>query len=70
MVSLMDAPGFVCSNERSPSLSIPGRESSSVVWMLVATAAGHQQLPGARLLLPRHNCALTTQSMHVHVQPF
>ena len=70
MISLMDAPGFVCSNERSPSLNVPPRESSSVVWMMVATMVGHQQLPGVKLLVPKHNCALTSQPPHVLVQPF
>ncbi len=70
MISLMDTPGFACSNERSPSLSVPPRERASVAWSLVASMPGHQQLPGVRLLAPRHNCALTTQSPHVYVQPF
>ncbi|GLC48572.1 hypothetical protein PLESTB_000112500 [Pleodorina starrii] len=70
MISLMDAPGFACSNERSPSLSVPPRERASVAWTLTASLPGHQQLPGVRLLAPRHNCALTTQSPHVYVQPF
>ncbi|KXZ44984.1 hypothetical protein GPECTOR_60g763 [Gonium pectorale] len=69
MISLMDAPGFSCANERSPSLAVPPRERSSVAWSLTATAPGHTMLPSVRLLAPRHNCALTTQNQHVYVQP-
>ncbi|GFR49515.1 hypothetical protein Agub_g11556, partial [Astrephomene gubernaculifera] len=70
MITLMDAPGFTCANERSPSLTVPPRERAGVSWQLVAGLPGHQLLPGVRLLAPRHNCALTTQSPHVYVQPF
>ncbi|KAG2485655.1 hypothetical protein HYH03_015627 [Edaphochlamys debaryana] len=70
MITLQDAPGFACANERSPSLSVPPRERAGVSWQLTASQPGHQLLPGVRLLAPRHNCALTTQSPHVYVQPF
>jgi hypothetical protein len=70
MVSLADGPGFACGGERSQSLSVPPRERSGVAWTLTAGAPGHAALPGVRLLAPRHNCALTTQSPHVFVAPF
>ncbi len=72
MVSLMDSPGFACApaSERSPSLAVPPRERANVSWSLTATAPGHQLLPGVRLLAPKNNCALTSQSQHVFVQPF
>ncbi|PNW70671.1 hypothetical protein CHLRE_17g729700v5 [Chlamydomonas reinhardtii] len=70
MVSLTDSPSFACAGERSPSLTVPPRERASVSWQLTAPAAGHLALPAVRLLAPRHNCALTTQSPHVYVAPF
>ncbi|KAG2431817.1 hypothetical protein HXX76_009311 [Chlamydomonas incerta] len=70
MVSLTDSAAFACAGERSPSLTVPPRERASVSWQLTAPAPGHQALPAVRLLAPRHNCALTTQSPHVYVAPF
>ncbi len=69
-VSLLDSKGFVLSGERTQSVSLGPRDSSTVMWLLVAHAAGHLLLPGVRVSAPRQNCALVTQSNTVFVLPF
>jgi len=69
-VSLLEAPGFVLSGERSQAVTVGAKDSTTVMWLLVAHASGHLQLPSARVMAIRHSYALVTQSCNVYVLPF
>ncbi len=69
-MAVQETQAFMFTGDKQQNVTIMPRDTSSIVWVLVAHANGLLPLPAVRVAAMRFACATITQGLHIHVLPF